>query len=46
MDGVQGYDEDQIALVILDLSDSVVQVPLILGTLTISHRVNIIKEKD
>ena len=32
VDGVQDYDEDQIALVILDLSDFVVWVPIILGT--------------
>ena len=46
VDGVQGYDEDKIALVIPDLSDFVVWVPVILGTLTISHIVNIIKEKE
>ena len=46
MDGVQGYDEDQIALVIPDLSDFVAQVPVILGTLMISHIVNVIKEKE
>ena len=45
VDGVQGYDEDQIALVILDLSDFTVRVPVILGTLMISHIVNIIKEE-
>ena len=32
VDRVQGYDEDQIALVIPDLSNFVVQVPVILGT--------------
>ena len=32
MDGVQGYDEDQIALVIPDLSNFVAWVPVILGT--------------
>ena len=36
VDRVQGYDEDQIALVILDLSNFVVQIPVILGTPTIS----------
>ena len=36
VDGVQGYDEDQIALVILDLSNFVAQIPVILGTPTIS----------
>ena len=45
VDGVQGYDEDQIALVILDLSNFTVQVPVILGTPTISCVVNVIKEK-
>ena len=33
VDRVQGYDQDQIALVILDLSSFVVRVPVILGTL-------------
>ena len=31
-DGAQGYEEDQIALVILDLSDFAAWVPMILGT--------------
>ena len=35
VDEVQGYDEDQIALVIPDLSDFVAQIPVILGTPTI-----------
>ena len=35
VDGVQGYDEDQIALIILDFSNFVVRVPVILGTPTI-----------
>ena len=43
MDGVQGYDKDQIALVIMDLSNFVVQVPIILGTPNISHIVNVMK---
>ena len=46
LDGVQGYDEDQIALVIQDWSDFAVQVPVILGTLTISCIINVIKEKE
>ena len=46
VDGVQGYDEDQIALVILDWSDFAAQVPVILGTPTISHVMNMIKEKE
>ena len=35
VDGVQGYDKDQIALVILHLSNFVAQIPVILGTPTI-----------
>ena len=35
VDGVQGYDEDQIPLVILDLSNFLAQIPVILGTPTI-----------
>ena len=45
-DGVQGYDEEQIALVILDLSNFLVWVPIILGTPTISCIINMIKEKE
>ena len=36
VDRVQGYDEDQIALVIPDLSSFVVRIPVILGTPNIS----------
>ena len=36
VDGVQGYDEDQIALVMMDLSNFAAQIPVILGTPTIS----------
>ena len=32
VDGVQGYDGDQIALIILDLSNFATRVPIILGT--------------
>ena len=46
VDGVQDYDEDQIALVILDLSNFVVRVPLILGTPTTGCIMNLIKEID
>ena len=46
MGRVQGYDKDQIALVMLDLSNFMVQVPVILGTTMISHLVNVIKEKE
>ena len=35
VDGVQGYDEDQIALIIPDFSNFAMRVPIILGTLTI-----------
>ena len=35
VDGVWGYDEDQIALIIPDFSNFVVRVPIILGTPTI-----------
>ena len=46
VDGVQGYYEDQIAQVIPDLSNFVAWVPVILGTPTKSHIVNVIKEKE
>ena len=46
VDGVQGYDKDQIALVILDFSNFVARIPVILGTPTISHIVNVVKEKE
>ena len=46
VDGVQGYDEDQIALVILDFSNFATRVPVILGTPTIGRVVNIMKEAD
>ena len=45
VDGVQGYDEDQITLVILDLSNFMVRVPVILVTPTISRIMIMIKEK-
>ena len=35
VDGVQDYDEDQIALIILDFSNFAMRVPIILGTPTI-----------
>ena len=46
VDGVQSYDENQIALVIPDLSDLAVQVPMILGTSMISPVMNVIDEKE
>ena len=46
VDGVWGYDEDQIALVILDLSNFMARVPVILGMPTIGQVVNVIKEVE
>ena len=37
VDRVQGYDEDKIALIILDFSNFAVRVPIILGTPTIGE---------
>ena len=45
MDGVQGHNEDQIALVVLDLLNFVARSPVILGTPTISCIINVMKEK-
>ena len=46
VDRVQGYDEDQIALVIPDFSNFVARVPIILGTLTIGWVVNVMREVE
>ena len=46
VDRVHGYDEDQIALVIQDLSNSMAWVPVIMGTLMIGHLVKMIKERE
>ena len=46
VDGVQGYNEAQIALVIPDESKFVEWVPVILGTPTISHIMNVMKERE
>ena len=46
VDGVQGYDENQIALVIPHLSNFAAQIPVILGTPTISHVINVMKETE
>ena len=46
VDGVQGYNEDQIALVIPELSNFTAQIPVILGTPTISQVVNMMKEAE
>ena len=46
VDGVQGYDEDQIALVIPGLSNFVAGIPVIFGTPTISRVINVMKEEE
>ena len=46
VDRVQGCDEDQIALIILDFSKFVVRVPVILGMPTIGQVVNVMKEAE
>ena len=43
---VQDNDKDQIALVILDLSNFVAQIPVILGTSTIDQVINVMKEAE
>ena len=46
MDGVQGNDEDQIALVVLDVLKFAEWIPVILGTPTISSIINVMKERE
>ena len=46
VDGVQGYDKDQKALVIPDISNFAARVPFVLGTPTISCIVNVMMEKE
>ena len=46
VDRVQGYDKDQIAPVIPDLSNFAAWVPMILGTPTIHHIMNVIRERE
>ena len=46
VDGVQGYDKDQIALIIPDFSNFTVRVPIILGTPTIGLVVNVMREAE
>ena len=46
VDRVWGYDEDQIALVIPDFSNFATRVPVILGTPTIGHVVNVMREAE
>ena len=44
VEGVQGYDEDQVALVLPDSTVFGSWVPVILGTQTINHIINEVKE--
>ena len=46
VDGVWGYNEDQIALVILDFSNFAARVPVILGMPTIGQVVNVMREAE
>ena len=46
MDRVQGYDKDQIALIILDFSNFAVRVPIIMGTPTIGRVINVMREAE
>ena len=46
VDRVWGYDEDQIALVILDFSNFTTRAPVILGTPTIGQVINVMKEAE
>ena len=46
VDGVQGYDEDQIALIILDFSNFATRVPIILRTPTIGRVVLVMREAE
>ena len=46
VDGVWGYNEDQIALVIRDFSNFTARVPVILGMPTIGRVVNVMREME
>ena len=46
VEGVKGYDKDQVALVIPDSNTFGSRIPVILGTPTINQIVNIIKEHE
>ena len=46
LDGVLGYEEDQIALIIPDFSNFAVRVPVILGTPTIGQVINVMREVE
>ena len=46
VDGVWGYDEDQIALIIPGFSNFTTRVPVILGTPTIGRVINVMREVE
>ena len=46
VDGVWGYDEDHIAMVILDFFNFATRVPVILGTPTIGQVINVMREAE
>ena len=46
VEGVRGYDKDQIALIIPDFLNFAMRVPVILGTPTIRQVVNMMKEAE
>ena len=46
VDGVWDYDEDQIAIIILDFSNFATRVPIILGTPTIGRVINVMREAE
>ena len=46
VEGVRGYDKDQVALVIPDSTAFGSQVPVTLGTPTINQIINVIKESE
>ena len=46
VDGVWGYNEDQIALVIPGFSNFTTRVPIILGTPTIGQVINMMREAE
>ena len=46
VDGVQGYDDNQIALIILDFSNFGMRVPVFLGTPTIGQVFNVMREAE
>ena len=44
--GIAGYDEDMVFLVVLDESDFRQRVPLVVGTCTIGRMINVIQESE